>query len=427
MDIDILLLGSGGREHALAWKLSASPLLGRLYVGPGNPGIAAVAECVDIDPADHGAVVSFCRSRHIGLVVVGPEAPLVAGIVDDLDEVGIKAFGPSRLAARLEGSKGFAKDLCAKAGIPTAAYRRVHSRKAALDYLGSVGAPIVVKADGLAAGKGVTVAESVAEAERAIEELFAGDFGGAGSEAVIEEYLEGEEVSFFALADGTHVRALAAAQDHKRAYDGDTGPNTGGMGAYSPPPVMTEELCQKTMARIVVPTIRAMSDMGAPFRGILFAGLMITRDGPKLIEYNVRFGDPECQVLMPRLKDDLLTLLLAVTDGTLDKVSVRWRDECALTVVMAARGYPGPVNRGSVIRGLDRAAGLEGIEIFHAGTALRDGDIIANGGRVLGITACAPDIAAARSRAYRAVDLIDWPDGYCRRDIGWRALMSSSA
>jgi phosphoribosylamine--glycine ligase len=420
-NIDVLLLGSGGREHALAWKLSASPLLGRLYAAPGNPGIAAHADCVEVDPSDCGAVIDFCRKTRIGLVVVGPEAPLVAGIVDDLGAAGIKAFGPSRLAARLEGSKGFTKDLCARLGIPTAAFRRVRTRKAASEYLAEVGAPVVVKADGLAAGKGVTVATTLAEAELAIDELFAGKYGLAGTEAVIEEFLEGEEASFFAIADGVHAVALATAQDHKRAHDGDRGPNTGGMGAYSPAPAMTEVLCEETMSRIVRPTIRAMAELGTPYRGILYAGLMLTSDGPKLIEYNVRFGDPECQVLMPRLTDDLLTLLMAATDGTLDRVSVRWRSECALTVVMAARGYPGAFGTGTVIGGLDRASAVEGVEIFHAGTALRNGQLIATGGRVLGVTARAASIADARSRAYRAVDLIDWPEGYYRRDIGWRA------
>ncbi|MDP9138821.1 MAG: phosphoribosylamine--glycine ligase [Pseudomonadota bacterium] len=419
--MDVLLLGSGGREHALAWKLAASPLIGKLYAAPGNPGIATHAQCVELNLTDHGAVIAFCRKAGIGLVVVGPEAPLVAGIADALAEAGIRAFGPRRLAARLEGSKGFTKDLCAQFGIPTAAYRRTRSRREALDYLGSVGAPVVVKADGLAAGKGVTVARTKAEAEQAIDDLFAGRYGDAGSEAVIEECLEGEEASFFAITDGVHALALATAQDHKRAHDGDQGPNTGGMGAYSPAPVMTEALCEETMARIVEPTIRAMTELGAPYQGILYAGLMLTGAGPKLIEYNVRFGDPECQVLMPRLKDDLLTLLLAATDGTLDKVSLRWRDESALTVVMAARGYPGTFERGTVIGGLDRAAAVEGVEIFHAGTALRDGQLVASGGRVLGVTASADSIAEARARAYRAVDLIDWPEGFCRRDIGRRA------
>ena len=420
-DINVLLLGSGGREHALAWKLSASPLIGKLYAAPGNPGIAAHAECVDIDLADHGAVIDFSRKAGIGLVVVGPEAPLVAGIVDDLAAAGIKAFGPRRLAARLEGSKGFTKDLCARFGIPTAAYRRVSSRDAAFQYLGEVGTPVVIKADGLAAGKGVTVAVTREEAGRAIDELFAGKFGPGGSEAVIEEFLEGEEASFFAITDGVQALALATAQDHKRAHDGDTGPNTGGMGAYSPAPIMTEALCREVMARIVEPTIRGMAEMGAAYQGILYAGLMFTRGGPKLIEYNVRFGDPECQVLMPRLKDDLLTLLLAATGGTLGQISLRWRNECALTVVMATRGYPGRIETGSAIRHLDRAAAVDGVQIFHAATAMKDQQVIANGGRVLSVTATAPDIAQARSRAYRAVDLIDWPEGYCRRDIGWRA------
>ncbi len=421
-DINVLLLGAGGREHALAWKLSASPLIGKLYAAPGNPGIAAHAECVEIDPADHRAVIDFSRKAAVGLVMVGPEAPLVAGIVDDLADAGIRAFGPRRLAARLEGSKGFAKDLCARFGIPTAAYRRVSSRDAALQYLGEVGAPVVVKADGLAAGKGVTVAATRDEAERAIDELFAGKFGPAGSEAVIEEFLEGEEASFFAITDGVRALALATAQDHKRAHDGDTGPNTGGMGAYSPAPIMTEALCREVMTRIVEPTIRGMAEMGSAYQGILYAGLMLTSSGPKLIEYNVRFGDPECQALMPRLKDDLLTLLLAATGGTLGQISLRWRNECALTVVMATKGYPGRVATGSAIRHIDRAAAVDGVQIFHAATAMKGEHVIARGGRVLSVTATAPDMAQARSRAYQAVDLIDWPEGYCRRDIGWRAL-----
>jgi phosphoribosylamine--glycine ligase len=417
--INVLLIGSGGREHALAWKLAASPVLGEFYAAPGNPGIAELAQCVDLDFADHQAVIAFCKDKSIGLVVIGPEAPLVAGIVDDLSGAGIKTFGPTRAAAQLEGSKGFTKELCSRHGIPTARYSLAGTKREALERLHEHALPVVIKADGLAAGKGVTVAFSRADAEAAIENLFS---GGTGAKAVIEEYLEGEEASFFVLADGTHAVALATAQDHKRAHDQDTGPNTGGMGAYSPAPVMSEELCRRTMEAIVLPTIKAMRDEGAPFKGVLYAGLMITHEGPKLIEYNVRFGDPECQALMVRLKDDLLILLIAAVEGELDHVSVRWNDTAALTVVMAANGYPGDVVKGSEIRGLDRVAALSGVEIFHAGTALTNGRLVANGGRVLNVTAIGRTVGEAQSLAYHAVDLIDWPEGYCRRDIGFRAV-----
>jgi phosphoribosylamine--glycine ligase len=418
-EINVLLIGSGGREHALAWKLAASPVLGVLYAAPGNPGIAAHAQCVSMDTADHQGVIAFCRAKSIDLVIVGPEAPLVKGIVDDLTSAGIRTFGPSKAAARLEGSKGFTKDLCSRYGIPTARYARVTSKPEALDQLRQRGAPIVIKTDGLAAGKGVTVALSVAQAETAIENMFALQ---ADAEAVIEEYLEGEEASFFALTDGRHAIELATVQDHKRAFDNDTGPNTGGMGAYSPAPVMTEALCRRTMEEIIHPTIKAMEEMGAPYRGVLYAGLMISKEGPKLIEYNVRFGDPECQVLMMRLKDDVLTLLMAAASGTLDKVSVRWDDSAALSVVMAAKGYPGAVKRGSEIRDLTKAAAIEGVEIFHAGTALEGGRLVASGGRVLNVTAVGKTVGEAQRTAYRAVDLIDWPEGYCRRDIGAKAV-----
>ncbi|WP_119272624.1 phosphoribosylamine--glycine ligase [Taklimakanibacter deserti] len=417
--LNLLLLGSGGREHALAWAISASPLLGDFYCAPGNPGIAQHATCVAIDITDHQAVMSFCRTQRIDFVVVGPEAPLVAGIADDLEAAGIKVFGPSKAAAQLEGSKGFTKDFCAEFDIPTASYGRFTDRAEAIAYVKVQGAPIVIKADGLAAGKGVTVAMTTEEALKAIDDIFAGQFGAA--ECVVEEFLEGEEASFFALCDGEHAVALAAAQDHKRVGDGDTGPNTGGMGAYSPAPIMTPEMSERVMAEIIRPTVAGMHKRGHPFKGVLFAGLMIGKSGPKLIEYNVRFGDPECQVLMLRLKDDLLTLLLAAADGTLDKVSVRWRNEAALSVVMATKGYPGAYGKGSEIRNLDAAAHGDDVEIFHAGTALKDGKLIANGGRVLNVSALGRTVAEAQTRAYQAVDLIDWPEGFCRRDIGWRA------
>ena len=418
--MNILLIGSGGREHALAWAMSASPLCDRLYCAPGNPGIGQVARVIDLKVTDHAAVAAFCKTEDIGLVVVGPEAPLVAGLADDLRAQGIKVFGPSKFAAQLEGSKGFTKDICAQHGIPTAAYGRFHDKAAALGYLERHGAPIVIKADGLAAGKGVTVALNMAEARAALDDIFSGKFGGA--ECVIEEFLEGEEASFFVLSDGRNVLPLATAQDHKRVGDGDTGPNTGGMGAYSPAPCMTTAFCDEALERIVRPTVQALRDMGQPYVGVLYAGLILTRDGPKLIEYNVRFGDPECQVLMMRLKDDLAALLLACCDGTLDKMSVRWFDEAALTVVMCANGYPDDPLKGTEIRGLEGAAAMEGVEIFHAGTALKDGRIIANGGRVLNVTALGGTVREAQQRAYAAVDRIDWPEGFCRRDIGWRAV-----
>lgn len=418
--LNVLLIGSGGREHALAWAISASPLLGQLYCAPGNPGIAEYATLAALDVTDHQAVVAFCRAQRIDFVVVGPEAPLVAGIADDLRAAGFKVFGPDKEAAQLEGSKGFTKDFCAEFDIPTGAYGRFTDKTAATAYAQAKGAPIVIKADGLAAGKGVTVAMSLAEALAAIDDIFAGQFGAA--ECVIEEFLDGEEASFFALCDGEHAVALAAAQDHKRVGDGDTGPNTGGMGAYSPAPIVTDAMAERVMAEIIRPTVAGMAKRGTPFKGVLFAGLMIGKNGPKLIEYNVRFGDPECQVLMLRLKDDLLTLLIASADGTLDKVSVRWRNDTALSVVMATRGYPGAYGKGSEIRNLDKAGEGDDVEIFHAGTALKDGKLVANGGRVLNVSALGKDAAAAQRRAYQAVDLVDWPDGFCRRDIGWRAV-----
>jgi phosphoribosylamine--glycine ligase len=420
--MNILILGSGGREHALAWKLAASPLTERLYCAPGNAGIANEAECVALDYGDHAAVVAFCKEKAIDFVVVGPEDPLVAGIVDDLEAAGVKAFGPSRAAARLEASKGFTKDLCRANGIPTAAYERFTAAAPARDYARRVGAPVVIKADGLAAGKGVVIAETLAEAETAIDAMFGGALGEAGTEVVIEEFLTGEEASFFVLCDGDNVVPLATAQDHKRAFDGDQGPNTGGMGAYSPASVMTPTLEERALDEIVLPTVRALKAMGTPYKGVLYAGLMITAAGPKLIEYNVRFGDPECQVLMLRLMSDLLPALMAARDGMLKNFALRWYPEAALAVVMAAKGYPGSYGKGSEIAGLAEAGTIEGVEIFHAGTARDGGRILANGGRVLNVSALGETVAQAQARAYAAVDRIAWPEGFCRRDIGYRAV-----
>ena len=420
--MNILLIGSGGREHALAWKMAASPIVDRLYCAPGNAGIAQEAECVALDPADHSAVIAFCKDKSIGLVVVGPEAPLCAGIVDDLEAAGIKAFGPTRAAARLEGSKGFTKDICRANDIPTAAYERFTAPEPAKAYVREHGAPIVVKADGLAAGKGVVVAETLDQALQAIDMMFEGGLGSAGAEVVVEEFLEGEEASFFALCDGTTAIPLASAQDHKRAFDNDQGPNTGGMGAYSPAPVMTPEMTARTMSEIIEPTLRAMAAMDAPYKGVLFAGLMITKDGPKLIEYNVRFGDPETQVLMLRLMSDIVPALMASRDGVLKSFDLRWYDDAALTVVMVANGYPGDYQKGTVIEGLDEAATIEGVQIFHAGTKDDGGRMLANGGRVLNVCAIGRSVAEAQKQAYLAVDRVKWPEGFCRRDIGRRAI-----
>ena len=417
--MNVLLIGGGGREHALAWKLAQSPLLDKLYCAPGNPGIAKLAKCVPLDIADHHAVVRFCKENSIGFVVVGPEAPLVAGIVDDLLAAGIQAFGPAKFAAQLEGSKGFTKDICRANSIPTAAYERFTAEAPALAHLRKQGAPIVVKADGLAAGKGVTVAMTLEEGEAAVRDIFAGRFGGAS--CVIEEFLEGEEASFFVLTDGKHLLPLTTAQDHKRVGDGDVGPNTGGMGAYSPAPCMTETLTKDALDRIVRPTVRALAEAGHPYRGVLYAGLILTREGPKLIEYNARFGDPETQVLMMRLDCDVLPLFLACADGSLDKRTARWKSEAALTVVLAAKGYPGEVKKGSLIKGLDQDFGA-GVEVFHAGTTLNGGALVSSGGRVLNVTAMGSTIKQAQAKAYAAVDRIDFPDGFYRRDIGWRAV-----
>ncbi len=424
--MNILILGSGGREHALAWKIAASPLTTKLHCAPGNAGIAQEAECVALDIADHAAVIAFCQQAKIDFVVVGPEGPLCAGIVDDLEAAGIKAFGPTKWAARLEGSKGFTKDLCKANKIPTAAYERFKAAAAAKDYVRKQGAPIVVKADGLAAGKGVVVASTVAEAEAAIDMMFGGGqdnpLGQPAWEIVIEDCMVGEEASFFALCDGDTAIALASAQDHKRVGDGDTGPNTGGMGAYTPAPIMTPDMNKRVMDEIIFPTVNALKKAGAPFKGVLFAGLMITKDGPQLIEYNVRFGDPETQVIMLRLMSDLLPALIASRDGQLKNFDLRLYPDAALTVVMAAKGYPGAYAKGSLIEGLSDAAQVEGVEIFHAGTR-RDGDhIVANGGRVLNVCARGNSVAQAQQRAYAAVDKIKWSDGFCRRDIGWQAI-----
>jgi phosphoribosylamine--glycine ligase len=420
--MNILLIGSGGREHALARSLSASSLCDRLLITPGNPGTAQHGTNVVLDVANHQAVIDFCRTMAIDFVVVGPEAPLVAGLVDDLTKAGVRAFGPTKAAAQLEGSKAFTKDLCAEFNIPTAAYRRFTDAEAAKTYIRSYGVPIVVKADGLAAGKGVVVATSFEEAESAVEMMIGGGLGAAGAEVVIEAYLEGEEASFFALCDGTTAIPFGTAQDHKRVFDGDEGPNTGGMGAYSPAAVLTPELQARTIREIIEPTLAGMKARGMPYTGILYAGLMLTKDGPQLIEYNARLGDPETQVLLPRLRSDLVTAFLAACDGQLNNVSLRWSDDVALTVVMAARGYPGAVEKGSEIRGIDVAEDLNDVMVFHAGTK-RDGDkIVANGGRVLNITALGRTISDAQAKAYEAVSKIDWPEGFCRRDIGWRAV-----
>jgi phosphoribosylamine--glycine ligase len=427
----ILVTGGGGREHALCWAISASPLCTKLLCAPGNAGIAQVAQCIDVAAEDVEGQVALALAEKIDFVVVGPETPLVAGLVDRLAKVGIKAFGPSAQAAQLEGSKGFTKDLCRRHNIPTGAYERFADLDKALAYIdaahiSSGGVPIVVKADGLAAGKGVVVAETVEQAKEAVRDMLAGNkFGAAGASVVIEEFLDGEEASLFALTDGEHALALAGAQDHKRAFDGDKGPNTGGMGAYSPAPILDAAMVERAMEEIVLPTVRAMKADGIPFKGVLYAGLMIGKNGPKLIEYNCRFGDPETQPMMMRLKSDIVPALLACADGGLNHLDLRWSDETALTVVMAANGYPDAYKKGSEIRGLEAAGKVEGVQVFHAGTKADGAHILANGGRVLNVTASAPTVEEARNRAYKAVDLIDWPEGFCRRDIAWRAIQRS--
>ncbi len=421
----VLVVGGGGREHALCWAIAASPLCSKLYCAPGNAGIAQVAECLDVAADDIAGPVALARAHAIDFVVVGPEVPLVAGLADRLSEAGFKVFGPSAKAAQIEGSKGFTKDLLRRHGIPTGAYERFTDVDKAVDYIKSRGAPIVVKADGLAAGKGVVVAETVEQAISAARDMLSANrFGAAGASVVIEEFLVGQEASFFALCDGEHALPLIGAQDHKRAFDGDQGPNTGGMGAYSPAPIFDAAMQQRTMDEIILPTVRAMAEAGTPFKGVLYAGLMITSQGPKIFEYNCRFGDPECQVMMPRLKSDILPALIATADGSLRHFDLRWSDDTALTVVMAAKGYPDAYQKGSEIRGLEAAGRVEGVEIFHAGTKADGKRVLANGGRVLNVTAVGPTVEIARARAYRAVDLIDWPDGFCRRDIAWRAIGS---
>ncbi len=419
----ILVIGAGGREHALCWSIAASPLADKLYCAPGNAGIAELAECAPVGAEDIDGLVAFALANRIDFAVVGPEAPLVKGLVDRLESAGVAAFGPSGAAAELEGSKGFMKELCLKYGIPTAAYRRFAAAAAAAAYVREQGAPIVVKADGLAAGKGVVVATSVPEALSAIDMMLTQRrLGAAGASVVVEECLAGEEASFFALVDGTTALPLAAVQDHKRAGDGDTGPNTGGMGAFSPAPIVDEPMAARIMAEIVRPTVAAMAAEGRPYKGVLYAGLMIGAGGPKVLEFNVRFGDPETQVLVVRLMSDLLPALVAARDGILRNFHLRWHDVAALAVVMAARGYPGDYRKGTELKGVERAAALSGVTVFHAGTERSpDGRLLANGGRVLNVTATGKTVAAARDRAYEAVGLIDWPEGFCRRDIGRKA------
>ncbi len=420
--MNVLIIGSGGREHALAWTIAQSPELDHLICAPGNGGMQEIAECMAIDPADHGAIINLCLDRKIDLVIIGPEAPLAAGLADALEHAHIAAFGPSAAAARLESSKGFTKDLCKKHNIPTAEYARFTDAASARAYIAEKGAPIVIKADGLAAGKGVILAATESEALTAIDDMFSGSFGEAGHEIIIEEYLTGEEASFFALADGETVLPLPSAQDHKRLGDGDTGPNTGGMGAYSPAPVMTPKMQKRVMDEIICPTVKAMRDAGTPYKGVLYAGLMITAEGPGLIEYNVRFGDPECQVLMMRLDSDFLPALDAVARGKLAGVKLKWKNQPALTVVMAAKGYPGAYEKGSQIKNLEEASRDPNVEIFHAGTRREGGSIFAHGGRVLNVTALGENVRNAQTRAYMAIEHIDWPEGFCRHDIGWRAV-----
>jgi phosphoribosylamine--glycine ligase len=420
--VNILLVGSGGREHALAWALAASPLLGKLHCAPGNAGIAQIAECVPIPATDFPALVEFARSKRIDFAVIAADAQLVAGLWDQFEAAGIRALGPSKAAAVLEGSKGFVKDLCAEIGIPTARYQRFRAPGEAKSFAAGLGFPVVIKPDGLAAGKGVIIAGSRSESESAIDFMFEGGFGDSGHEIVVEEFMEGEEASFFALSDGKNVIPLAGAQDHKRVGDGDTGPNTGGMGAYSPAPVLTPVLENQAMDIFIRPTVAAFAKRGLSYMGVIYLGLMITRDGPKLVEYNCRFGDPEAQVLMPRLKSDLLTALIAARDGVLSDFDLRWREDVALTVVMASKGYPGTYEKGHEIFGLDQAASLPGVTIFHAGTERRDGKTLAVGGRVLDVTATGKDVAEARARAYEAVSRIHWQGSFFRSDIGWRAL-----
>ncbi len=423
----VLVVGSGGREHALAWKLSASPLLTKLYCAPGNAGIEAVAECVPIAATDFAGLVNFAKDKRIDFAVIAADAQLVAGLWDHFEDAGIRASGPSKAAAILEGSKGFVKDLCSEAGIPTAAYRRFHEPAPAKEFADALGLPVVIKPDGLTAGKGVIVAETKADAHQAIDFMFDGGFGESSREVVVEEFMDGEEGSFFALSDGTMAIPLTGAQDHKRVFDGDDGPNTGGMGAYSPAPVLNPEMEAIAMERFIKPTVAAMNAKGIAYMGVLYLGLMFTKNGPKLVEYNCRFGDPETQVMMVRLKSDLLAALLAARDGRIGDTSLEWSDDVALTVVMASKGYPGSYQKGHVIHGLEEAARLPGVQVFHAGTERRDGRIVAVGGRVLNVTATGKSVLEAQSRAYAAVDVIHWEGSFSRRDIGWRAIVRERA
>jgi len=420
----VLVVGSGGREHALVWSIAASPLATEIFCAPGNAGISGEdAHCVDIGATDVPALVEFALKERIDLVVVGPEAALDAGLVDALEAEGVLAFGPTKAAAEIESSKGFMKDLCARIGVPTAAYKRFTDRDEAVAYVREAGAPIVVKADGLAAGKGVVVAETVTEAIVAVDACMKDEaFGAAGAEVVIEEKLEGEEASFFALVDGEYALPLASAQDHKRVGEGDTGPNTGGMGAYSPAPAMGEAMERKVLEEIVQPVVDAMAKEGRPFKGVLFAGLMLTADGPKVIEFNCRFGDPETQAILPRLRSDFLPALVVAAEGGLRHFDLRWLGIASMTVVLATKGYPGAYDKGSLIRGIEQAEAMDGVVVFHAGTEADGNSVKAAGGRVLAVTATGEDLRTARDRAYAAVDAIDWPEGFCRRDIGWRAL-----
>ena len=420
--MNILILGSGGREHALAWAVMQNPKCDKLIVAPGNAGIAMIADCASLDIEDGGAVVTFAEENSIDFVIVGPEAPLAAGVADRLRDAGLLVFGPSAEAARLEASKSFTKEICDAANAPTAAYGHFTDADAAKAYVRDQGAPIVVKADGLAAGKGVIIAETVADAEAAIDDMFGGAFGGAGAEVVIEEFMQGEEASFFVLCDGTDVLPMGTAQDHKRVGEGDTGPNTGGMGAYSPAPVLTDAIAQKALDEIIKPTMAEMAKRGAPYQGILYAGLMIENGQPRLVEYNVRFGDPECQVLMLRLGGQAMDLMHACAEGRLAEARVNWADDHAMTVVLAANGYPGSYQKGSVINGLDDLAEDSFHMMFHAGTTEKDGKVTASGGRVLNATARGATLQDARDRAYGMIDQVDWPEGFCRKDIGWRAL-----
>ena len=418
----VLVVGSGGREHALVWSIAASPLATEIYCAPGNAGIAEDAICVPIQATDVEGLVAFAQKERIDLVVIGPEASLAAGLADALEKEGLLAFGPSAKATEIESSKGYMKDLCTRIGVPTAAYKRFNDREKAAAYIREEGAPIVVKADGLAAGKGVVVAQTVEEALKALDACFDGSFGDAGAEVVIEECLEGEEVSFFALVDGDHALPFSSAQDHKRAFDGDKGPNTGGMGAYSPAPVMTEEMTETVMSTIVRPIVEAMKEEGRPFKGTLFAGLMMTVDGPKVIEFNARFGDPETQAILPRLRSDFLPALVVAAEGGLKHFDLRWKTESCLTVVMAAKGYPGAYQKGTIIRNVESANAIRGVTVFHAGTVQTDNDLLSAGGRVLAVTGEGSDFREARERAYAGVEAIDWEDGFWRSDIGHRAL-----